>query len=232
MKAQQVKFPITEIFSSIEGEGSRAGFSTTFIRFFGCNLRCSWCDTPYSYYPAQSGGQLSLEELAAGVRELGNSYICLTGGEPLLQGEKLLSLLQELVAMDIVKDIHLETNGAVAINNFADWRVRHGILGKKVRFIMDFKLPDSGEMGSMVWENFNLLESDDEIKFVIASEKDFWTAVKTLDIVQKGIILFSPVWEKMPPRRLVELVLKNHLTNVKVSLQLHKIIWDKDRRGV
>ena len=227
------ELPLVEIFETIEGEGLKAGFPTIFVRVFHCNLRCKWCDTPYSYAPAKPESVLSLKDIVTEVQKYRSRAVCLTGGEPLIHREKSAGLIDHLAALENIEDIHIETNGAIHLQPFAALRRERSVWRDKVRFVMDFKLPASGEMEKMILENFSELNGQDEIKFVIGSDEDFTVAA---DIIrryhQKGTVLMSPVWETMPPRRLVEKVLQNGLSHVKVSLQLHKIIWDPNQRGV
>lgn len=225
---QEIKIPMVEIFETVEGEGTRAGFPTIFVRLYGCNLRCSWCDTKYSYPPEQAGDVMTISEIIKQVRTYSSRYICLTGGEPLLYGEHSLALIHALLEIESLQDIHIETNGAIELGYY-----KERIESPKVRYIMDFKLPDSGEMEQMLFSNFALLRAEDEVKFVIASEIDFKTAVEVLEANPTAALpLFSPVWESMPPAKLVELMLQHKLSHVKLSLQLHKIIWDPAKRGV
>lgn len=227
------KLPMVEVFQTVEGEGTRAGFPTTFVRVFNCNLRCTWCDTPYSYAPAKPEYLAAVSEIVEQVRQYPNKHICLTGGEPLMHGHKSLVLIKALADIDYVEDIHIETNGAIHLGPFHRLRENDERVGKKVRFILDYKLPASGETEKMLPENFAYLRDSDEIKFVIANEEDFHHAVDILGrLVQKGIPLFSPVWETMRPEKLVSLILEHRLTNVKLSLQIHKVIWEPDARGV
>lgn len=232
-ESSEEKIPMTEWFQTVEGEGSRAGFPTTFVRVYNCNLRCVWCDTKYSYAPSRPAFYASIEEIVEKVRSYGNQYVCLTGGEPLMHGEKSLRLIQALAEMEELVDVHIETNGSIHLAPFVELRNTHPDVGKKVRFIVDYKLPASGENHRMVYDNFALLEDQDEVKFVIADEQDFFLAKNVLaEWHRKGMPLFSPVWEEMPPYKLVALMLEHRLVNVKLSLQLHKIIWDPRRRGV
>lgn len=225
--------PMVEVFETIEGEGMKAGFPTVFVRVFHCNLRCLWCDTPYSYAPAKPKYNITIQNLVEEVQRYSSRNICLTGGEPLIHQEKSAALIHQLSLLEQIEDIHIETNGAIDIEPFAQLRDELPVWGKKVRFVMDFKLPDSGEMDKMITDNFNYLEDQDEIKFVIGSDEDFHIALETIKTYyQKGVILMSPVWETMPPRKLVEKVLEHQLANVKVNMQLHKIIWDPNQRGV
>lgn len=225
---RDIRIPMVEIFETVEGEGTRAGFPTVFVRLFGCNLRCTWCDTKYSYPPAEAENVMTIAEIISKVQTYRSRHICLTGGEPLLYGEKSLALIDALAELEQVDDLHIETNGAIDLALFVE-----RVASPKVRYIMDFKLPDSGEMEQMVMSNFALLREQDELKFVIGSEHDFRTAVEVLEQhPTKALPMFSPVWETMPPRKLVELMLDAGLSKVKLNMQLHKIIWDPAMRGV
>jgi 7-carboxy-7-deazaguanine synthase len=227
------KLPMVEIFQTVEGEGTRAGFPTTFVRLFNCNLRCTWCDTPYSYAPSKPEYFARVSEIVKEVKKFPHRFICLTGGEPLMHGYKSERLIEALAEIDHIEDIHIETNGAIHLKPFAELRQNHEAARQKVRFILDYKLPGSGENKRMIDENFDCLNDDDEVKFVIAGEEDFKVAKEVVQTkMKKGIPLFSPVWESMEPAKLVDLILKHQLTQVKLSLQMHKMIWDPDLRGV
>ncbi len=222
------KLPIVEIFESIEGEGTKAGYPTIFIRLFGCNLRCSWCDTPYSYPPSTPEKWLSISEIINEVKKYSAQHICLTGGEPLLYKDNVKMLLQELSNLSSIKDVHIETNGAIDLEDYIN-----DLTNEKVRYIMDLKLNSSNEFAKMVMRNLEILRSQDEVKFVIASEDDFKQAHEILQKYSiKSVILMSPVWDSMPPAKLVELILAYRLSFVKLSLQLHKVIWDPNLKGV
>jgi 7-carboxy-7-deazaguanine synthase len=225
-KSSSLKLPIVEIFQSIEGEGTKAGFLTTFIRLFGCNLNCSWCDTKCSYGPAEPREYLRISEIVGRVTRYQNQNICLTGGEPLLYGEKSLELIQMLARIEAVIDLHVETNGAVDLEPFVKLRKQDFWVNRKLRFIMDYKLPSSGVTGRMVASNFDLLLGQDEIKLVVADEADFFTALAVLEKWHfKGQTLFSPVWGGMDPQKLVALLIDNNVKNAKLNLPLQKIIW-------
>ena len=228
MSESASRLPLVEIFETIEGEGTKAGFRTTFIRLFGCPLRCVWCDTKYSYPPYEPEFVLSIEEICDRVKGYAAQHICLTGGEPLLHGERSAQLLRELANLEQIQDIHVETAGSIPLHPFLQT-----VTSPKVRYIMDYKLPDSGESHQMPLPNLEALREQDEIKFVIASEEDFAMACHVLDTYRpRAVPLFSPVWGKMEPDRMVEKLLQTSLHQVKVSLQMHKVIWDPDRRGV
>ncbi|MBT2282956.1 radical SAM protein [Paenibacillus polymyxa] len=227
------KIPMVEIFETIEGEGMAAGLPTTFIRLYNCNLRCSWCDTKYSYAPAKPEFTATISDIIEQVNKFGNHNICLTGGEPLLDKNKSSLLIQALSDLSFVKEIHIETNGAIDLMPFINIRKSNSQISEKVRFVLDYKLPNSGEMGKMNLNNLGVLKDSDELKFVIGSEEDFLVALDVLNKYHKsGIVLMSPVWETMAPARLASLILQHKLLDVKLNIQLHKIIWDPDARGV
>lgn len=223
-----IQIPMVEMFETVEGEGTCAGFPTVFVRLFGCNLRCVWCDTAYSYPPEKADRIMTIGEIVEAVKGYRSTHLCLTGGEPLLYGDHSAALLQALASIDRLTDVHVETNGAIDL-----MPILQKVASSKVRYIMDYKLPDSGEFERMIPGNLALLRPQDELKFVIAGERDFETAVGILEqYATQAQPLFSPVWETMPPARLVELMLARGLAQVKLSLQLHKIIWDPSVRGV
>jgi 7-carboxy-7-deazaguanine synthase len=223
-----IRIPMVEVFETVEGEGTRAGFPTVFVRLFGCNLRCTWCDTAYSYPPAKAERTMTIGDIVSQVRSYSSRHVCLTGGEPLLYGDNSLALIRALLGIDRMIDLHIETNGAIDLAPFIA-----GVDSPKVRYIMDYKLPDSGETEQMLTDNFALLRPQDELKFVIASEADFHTARRVLEAFPTTALpLFSPVWETMKPAELVRLMLEHELSHVKLNLQIHKIIWDPKMRGV
>lgn len=229
----QWEVPMVEVFETVEGEGLKAGYPTIFVRLFHCNLRCRWCDTPYSYAPSKPEYNTTIGALLQEVKQFASKHLCLTGGEPLIHREKSAAIIHHFSLLENIEDIHIETNGAINLQPFIQLRNSLPSWQSKVRFIMDFKLPSSGELERMVTSNFEALSDQDEIKFVIGSDDDFETALETIHrFYQRGHILMSPVWEEFSPRKLVEKVLAHGLSQVKISLQLHKIIWDPDQRGV
>jgi 7-carboxy-7-deazaguanine synthase len=223
---------ITEIFKSIQGEGSRAGLPCIFVRLTGCNLRCSWCDTAYAFY---GGTKHSLEEVLekiAGLAGRGDGRISLveiTGGEPLWQAETP-ALAEKLLAAGY--DVMIETSGERSV----------GALPREVIKIVDVKCPDSGEPNTFDKSNLNVVDSKDEIKFVIASRRDYEFAcdfVRQHELARKvHEVLFSPVfadpaggWPGLNARELAEWILADGL-QVRLGLQLHKFIWDPATKGV
>jgi 7-carboxy-7-deazaguanine synthase len=229
---------ITEIFKSIQGEGTRAGLPCIFVRLTGCNLRCTWCDTAYAFY---GGKKMSAEEVLTRVDELtgraGNAQgaaasvplVELTGGEPLLQ-EEIYPLAEALLACGYT--VMVETSGERFI----------GKLPKEVIKIVDVKCPDSGEPDTFEMRNLNVLTENDEVKFVLATRRDYefareFTRQQELAGRVKQV-LFSPVfedpegkWPGLEPRTLVGWILEDELP-VRLGLQLHKFIWDPAMKGV
>ncbi|MGA8366451.1 MAG: radical SAM protein [Candidatus Acidiferrales bacterium] len=223
---------ITEIFKSIQGEGTRAGLPCIFVRLTGCNLRCTWCDTAYAFH---GGTKYSVEGVLERVRELAEegagriSLVEITGGEPLLQPETP-ALAEELLARG--STVMIETSG----ERFT------GVLPSEVIKIVDVKCPDSGEVDTFDMTNLEVVDQKDEIKFVISSRRDYvfareFTARHGL-ARRVGQVLFSPVfadpaggWPGLDARELAEWILADGLP-VRLGLQLHKFIWDPAMKGV
>jgi 7-carboxy-7-deazaguanine synthase len=221
---------VTEIFKSIQGEGSRVGRPCIFVRLTGCNLRCVWCDTAYAFH---GGQKMSVDEVLERVDSLNRParapLVELTGGEPLLQ-EEIYLLAERLLATGYT--VMVETSGERFI----------GRLPKEVIRIVDVKCPDSGEADTFAIENLAELTAKDELKFVIASRRDYEFArdfVRENGLEEKvGEALFSPVnddpqgkWQGLEARQLVEWMLKDGV-RARLSLQIHKIVWDPAMRGV
>jgi len=226
---------ITEIFKSIQGEGSRSGLPCIFVRLTGCNLRCTWCDTAYAFH---GGKKMSVADVTARVHELSGrsaegkpvvGLVELTGGEPLLQ-EDIYPLADRLLANGYT--LMIETSGERFI----------GRLPKEVIKIVDVKCPDSGEPDTFDLRNLAELSSNDEVKFVLTSRRDYEFA-REFSLQQRLAervkeIVFSPVhddpegkWTGLEPRLLVEWMLEDGL-NVRLGLQLHKIVWHPATKGV
>ena len=206
---------ITEIFHSLQGESSRAGLPTVFVRLTGCPLRCTWCDTEYAF---TAGESMTLGQVLVEVAGHGTRHVCVTGGEPLAQ-KNCLPLLTALC--DAGYSVSLETSGALDI----------AAVDPRVSRIMDLKAPDSGEAEKNRWDNLAHLTPQDEIKLVLASERDYAWARETLR--QRRLdalcpVLLSPVAGKLEPRQLAEWVLRDRLP-VRMQVQLHKVIWGAER---
>ncbi len=209
---------INEIFYSIQGESSYAGNPTVFIRTTACNLRCTYCDTKYAYH---EGKFWPLEKILQVVADYGAKYICITGGEPLLQKEVHI-LINTLC--DLGHIVSLETSGSLSIKD----------VDSRVKIILDVKTPDSGAADSFLLENLDFSNENTEYKFVITSEKDFdWSEnfCRQHELSRKFTILYSPSHGQVPERWLAENILQNK-SKARLHLQLHKYIWLSTTRGV
>lgn len=214
---------VVEIFNSIEGEGKRAGLLCTFVRFAGCNLRCNYCDTKYSYDLDQCE-DLSIKEIIDCIAQYKTKRITLTGGEPLLQDD-ISELIDQLIELGY--EINVETNGAVDIKPF----VRES---DKLFFTMDYKSKSSGMNGSMISENFFYLKDTDVLKYVVQNRNDLDDMrLHLLKLKNRAFITYvSPVWECIEPRDIVNYMKEYDLDEVRIQVQLHKVIWDPGMRGV
>lgn len=202
---------LTEVFLSLQGETSRAGLPTVFIRLTGCPLRCRWCDTPYSF---QGGETVTLSALLTQVADYGVPTVCVTGGEPLSQ-KNCLPLLAALC--DAGYSVSLETSGALDVSQ----------VDARVSRIVDIKPPASGEAARNRWENLAHLTSNDEIKFVLADRADYdWARdlIQAQNLTKICPVLFSPVQGELPPEQLADWILADRLP-VRMQVQLHKILW-------
>lgn len=219
---------VSEIFLSIQGESTRAGLPCAFIRLAGCNLRCSWCDTPYAQ-DAGAGEEMSIEATLARVEELGCRRVEVTGGEPLTQAAcpRLLHRLCEAGYETL-----LETNGSLDI--FFPSPSSSPVDPRVIR-IVDFKCPSSGHENDNLWENVECLTERDEVKFVIANRGDYEfarAAVAERRIADRcAAVIFSPVSALLAPGDLARWILDDVL-DVRLGLQLHRIIWPDGNRGV
>lgn len=214
-------FHVTEIFDSIDGEGKRTGYMAIFVRLAGCNLRCTYCDTPYSLTLEDTKEVLTEEELLERIRAYPWKRVTLTGGEPMLH--PLHHLVTKLGEEGY--EVNIETNGAIPL-----WRERP----EGVFYTMDFKCSGSGMKSSMNLDNFKLLTGKDVLKFVVSDERDMDEMKEIIGRFPKDHpeYFVSPVWGRIEPKELVEYVRKNGLQDVRVQVQLHKIIWNPTMRGV
>lgn len=213
---------VSEIFHSLQGESTRAGLPTVFIRLTGCPLRCAWCDTTYAF---NGGASRTVEDILAEVALHACPTVCVTGGEPLAQ-PACLPLLTALC--DAGYDVSLETSGALDIAG----------VDPRVARIVDLKAPDSGESARNRWENLALLRVQDELKIVLASRADYeWTKNVLAGRCEKSApavrqipcpVLLSPVWDRLAPAELAQWILDDHLA-VRFQLQLHKVLWGHER---
>lgn len=218
--------PVIEKFLSIDGEGPTAGELATFLRFRGCNLRCAWCDTTYSFDGEENYEDCTAQELYQYVCESPAHNVTLTGGEPLLQPE--LPELLRLLCANRTLQVHIETNGSIPLRT---WMAQF----PKAVFVIDFKLPGSGMTDQMVLENLAFARPHDVYKFVVQDHADLEYAKDLLeqyDLCSHTQVHFSPVMGKIQPSDVVEYMKENALNRVRLQMQLHKIVWDPQKRGV
>lgn len=210
---------VNEIFHSIQGESTYAGEPCVFVRLTACDLRCSWCDTPYAFH---EGRKMSIDDVVAEVERYGCPTVEVTGGEPLLQ-QDVYPLMSRLLQAG--KRVLLETGGHRSIEHVPAGVIR----------IVDVKCPGSGESEKTDWDNLRRLTSTDQVKFVIRDRQDYEFARDVLSREQlgsrAGAVLFSPVHGVMNARELAEWMLADRLP-VRLQLQAHKYIWSSDTRGV
>lgn len=231
---EPVYYNISEIFGSIEGEGKRTGELTTFIRFYGCNLRCSWCDSSYSY-TNNDYTKMTLQEIITKVKEIGYRNITITGGEPLIQPD--IQILINTLCSDKYY-VNIETNGSVDISTsrFVGYN--------NLFFTMDYKCPSSNMNSHMLLQNYKALNKNDVVKFVVADTQDLdkaYAFIKDLKYmynmantqeVEYPLFYISPVFNKIELKDIVQYMKDKNMEGVRLQVQLHKIIWDPDKRGV
>ncbi|MBV1774645.1 7-carboxy-7-deazaguanine synthase QueE [Burkholderiaceae bacterium DAT-1] len=208
---------ITEIFVSLQGETSRSGLPTTFVRLTGCPLRCGYCDSAYAFHGGQT---MSLDDILTRVDELKAKTVCVTGGEPLAQ-KGVHTLMTRLC--DAGYSVSIETSGHLPIEE----------IDPRVSRIVDLKTPGSGEVSKNRMANLDHLRREDELKFVLCDRADYeWarTLLSEQHLADRCPVLFSPVWETLKPQDLAAWVIEDNLP-VRMQVQLHKILWG-DRPGV
>jgi 7-carboxy-7-deazaguanine synthase len=209
---------ITEIYASVQGETQYAGLPCTLVRTTGCDLRCGYCDSAFSFY---GGSEMSLESVLAEVRRLGAPLVLLTGGEPMLQRE-IVALAEALVAESY--RVMIETSGAHPV----------AALPAEVIRIVDVKTPGSGESHRMRFEVLDQLRAQDAVKFVLTDEADYrWAAdlIRSRRLNERTEVLLSPVHPGLDPKDVVQWMLRDRLP-ARLNLQTHKYIWSPDTRGV
>lgn len=214
---------VNEIFGSIDGEGLRTGELATFIRLAGCNLRCTYCDTNYAL-KCNQGSEMTIEEIINKAKEIGFKNITLTGGEPLIH-RNVKKLIDELLNNEF--KVNIETNGSIDITPY---------INKNLLITMDYKTPASGEVNKMMLSNINKLRENDVLKFV-CDENDLPHITSILkNYKPKCYVYLSPIFKKIEPSELVDYLkgLNNEIdtSKIRVQVQLHKIIWDPNERGV
>lgn len=221
------KYKVAEIFTSINGEGTRAGELAVFVRLCGCNLRCSYCDTMWANSENASYTEMTACEIRKAVLETGVKNLTLTGGEP-LNAEYAKELLEELLQDDSIS-AEIETNGSISIKEFDS-------ISNRPVFTLDYKLPSSGmEDKMLIAENIPYIKEKDCMKFVADSEEDLIKAAEIIekyDLTKRCHVYLSPVFGKIDPAFMVEFMKERKLNGVRLQLQLHKFIWDPNKRGV
>ena len=217
---------VVEKFISINGEGRRCGQLATFIRFAGCNLNCGYCDTAWANDRKVAFDPMTAEEVYAYIKETQVTNVTLTGGEPLLQQD--MGELLELLSQDPELYVEIETNASVLLSKFSD-------LENPPSFTMDYKLPSSGMERMMALENFDHLTEKDTVKFVSGSMEDLEKARELINkykLTEKTSIFISPVFGDIELESIVDFMKDNQMNGVNMQVQLHKIIWDPNERGV
>ena len=215
IQKKEIALVINEIFYSIQGESSRIGLPTIFIRLTGCPLRCQYCDTEYAF---TEGEKMNANSILDKIKQYPTKYVTVTGGEPLAQ-ESCAVFLKVLCNKGY--DVSLETSGAIIVSN----------VDKRVKKIMDIKTPGSKENDKNKFENLKYLTKNDEIKFVICDRSDYvWAKQKIIEKEMPEIcdIIFSPVYKSLKSSDLANWILEDQL-NVRMQLQLHKYLWDNQR---
>ena len=213
-----MKLKINEIYYSIQGESSYTGLPCIFIRLTYCNLRCSYCDSEYTFY---EGKDMTINEILNDIKKYDCNLVEVTGGEPLLQ-KRCIDLLKELVNLNY--KILLETSGSLTIKN----------VPKEVTNIIDFKCPSSKMEKKNLWKNIDYIKPSDEVKFIIENREDYeWSknVIKKFNLTEKCNVLLSPSYMKIEPKKITKWILSDNL-NVRFQIQLHKEIWDDKEKGV
>lgn len=215
-------YPLVETFLSIEGEGIRTGAPVVFVRFAGCNLRCSYCDTPYSHTKEDAELQLTQEELTEKILSYNCKRITFTGGEPLLQAD----YIKWFIEMFPHYEVNIETNGSMDATQFTEY--------DNCIITMDYKCESSGQDNKMHTRQLPRLRKQDVLKFVVGTEVDLEQVRHILSIYSvKSYVYVSPVFGQMELQRLAKFVCDNrHFINLRMGLQIHKFVWDPEKRGV
>lgn len=219
-------FEVVEKFVSINGEGQRAGQLAVFIRFKGCNLNCGYCDTKWANDLSAPFESMNEDEIYDYIKSTGVKNVTLTGGEPLLRNN--IGILLERLGKDNSLNVEIETNGSVLIEPYAN-------IVKRPSFTLDYKLGGSGMERFMKTENYQFLQKCDTVKFVVSSVSDLERAVeiiKEYELDKRCGVYLSAVFGKIEPANIVSFMIDKNLNDVNLQLQMHKFIWDPNKRGV
>ncbi|MDE5764543.1 MAG: putative 7-carboxy-7-deazaguanine synthase QueE [Ruminococcus sp.] len=220
-----MKYPVVERFVSINGESTRAGELAVFIRFRKCNMKCTYCDTTWANDESASAEMMTAEEIAGYVSGTGIRNVTLTGGEPLLQSE--LNILTEMLIRQGNR-VEIETNGSISIKELSEQEYRPV-------FTLDYKLPASGMENNMLTDNYEYLDSEDTVKFVAGSRYDLERTAEIIEkynLSAKCHVYISPVFGMIELAEIVNFMAEKKLNGVRLQLQMHKFIWNPDKRGV
>lgn len=220
------EYRVVEKFVSINGEGQKSGQITAFIRLQICNLRCSYCDTEWANTEDSDYELMSDEEIINWLKETGMVNVTVTGGEPLLH-KNMENLFKKMYENG--NYIEVETNGSIDISKF------NGEYRKNLSFTIDYKLPSSNMESRMDVNNYKYLTKRDTVKFVAGSIKDLERAkfiIEKYDLIKKSSVYISPIFGKIDPKDIVEFMISNNMNGVNLQIQIHKVIWDPDKRGV
>ncbi|MGN0586509.1 MAG: putative 7-carboxy-7-deazaguanine synthase QueE [Oscillospiraceae bacterium] len=220
------EYRVVEKFVSINGEGTHAGQLAVFIRFKGCNLRCSYCDTMWANEPDAPFTVMTEEDIYNYIMSTGVKNVTLTGGEPLIQPD--INILLKKLAADQNIRVEIETNGSADISPIASMENRPSLT-------LDYKLGGSGMEQYMLTKNYNYIGKNDTVKFVVSSRDDLITAKNVIDtygLTEKCSVYFSPVFGRIDPADIVDFMIQNKMNGVNMQLQMHKFIWDPNKRGV
>ena len=221
-----MKYNVIEKFLSINGEGIRQGHLCTFIRFKGCNLRCEYCDSKYSFDPTESAEIMTGEEIVEYCKKNGSSMVMLAGGEPMVQ-DGIVDIIEALCENGF--SVEIETNGSIDISKVAQ------IKDNRPCITLDYKTSASGMEKYNLFSNYNYLTKSDSVKFVVGSIADLDKMVEVVNnynLLQKSNVLISPVWGQIEPVQIVNYMKENKLNGYKMQMQIHKFIWNDNERGV
>ncbi|MCI9539277.1 MAG: putative 7-carboxy-7-deazaguanine synthase QueE [Eubacterium sp.] len=222
---QEPSYQVVEIFQSINGEGQRAGERAAFVRMKGCNLACSYCDTSWANEPEASFRNMGIGEILDKLSEFHVKNVTVTGGEPLVQKEIVLLLK---VLAEAGYRVEVETNGSVPLEPFRN-------ISSEIAFTVDYKLPGSGMEERMLRENFRGLAAKDTVKFVVSDRADLEKAYEVCERELsdcRGAVYLSPVFGRIEPEEMVAFMTERKWNRARLQIQLHKVIWDPEARGV